>query len=337
MHERLVEQLLDVQRFIYVLHELLWRVCACGRSTTLATILPRWRSTWWMGSKNDCWCASSFMFHVAFRYLQLVLTQTERKACQQNPAGFSVSMIHTSWIHNSFDSHCLFGQDARSCSFCRMSYAVCRRALLTVLWLIPVLWLDRLSQFVGEHVARDLFAFLVSYLQVHRKGSTRAFPPHHPAIPVDYQFIGQPVLIGGTMGTCRWLHFIFCTILVHVHVHVWNVYFMEIHVRNFRHKEKVQQFIQYGPDHFGFANKPIISMVGINIFSLDTMHVHVWCGVFLSYVLTGTEKGMQETFGSTCHGAGRARRFDFILYMLLQHSVKISGGSAMCWGAYSCL
>jgi tRNA-splicing ligase RtcB len=33
-------------------------------------------------------------------------------------------------------------------------------------------------------------------LLVHRKGSTRAFPPHHPLIPVDYQFIGQPVLIG---------------------------------------------------------------------------------------------------------------------------------------------
>ena len=38
-------------------------------------------------------------------------------------------------------------------------------------------------------------------LLVHRKGATRAFPPHHPLIPVDYQLIGQPVLIGGTMGT----------------------------------------------------------------------------------------------------------------------------------------
>lgn len=56
------------------------------------------------------------------------------------------------------------------------------------------------------------------------QGATRAFPPHHPLIPVDYQLTGQPVLIGGTMGTC-------------------------------------------------------------------------------SYVLTGTEVGMQETFGSTCHGA----------------------------------
>jgi tRNA-splicing ligase RtcB (3'-phosphate/5'-hydroxy nucleic acid ligase) len=25
-----------------------------------------------------------------------------------------------------------------------------------------------------------------------------------------------------------------------------------------------------------------------------------------SYILTGTERGMTETFGSTCHGAGRA-------------------------------
>jgi tRNA-splicing ligase RtcB len=64
-------------------------------------------------------------------------------------------------------------------------------------------------------------------LLVHRKGSTRAFPPHHPNIPKVYQSIGQPVLIGGTMGTC-------------------------------------------------------------------------------SYVLVGTDKGMTETFGSTCHGAGRA-------------------------------
>lgn len=62
---------------------------------------------------------------------------------------------------------------------------------------------------------------------VHRKGSTRAFPPHHPLIPVDYQLTGQPVLIGGTMGTC-------------------------------------------------------------------------------SYVLTGTDEGMRSSFGSTCHGAGRA-------------------------------
>ncbi|MEN3009872.1 MAG: RtcB family protein [Candidatus Bipolaricaulaceae bacterium] len=61
---------------------------------------------------------------------------------------------------------------------------------------------------------------------VHRKGATRAFPPGHPAVPKDYQEIGQPVLVPGDMGT-------------------------------------------------------------------------------LSYILVGTERAMKETFGSTCHGAGR--------------------------------
>lgn len=42
-------------------------------------------------------------------------------------------------------------------------------------------------------------------LLVHRKGATRAFPPHHPLTPVDYQFTGQPVLVGGTMGTCSYV------------------------------------------------------------------------------------------------------------------------------------
>ncbi|EDV29731.1 uncharacterized protein TRIADDRAFT_18395 [Trichoplax adhaerens] len=76
---------------------------------------------------------------------------------------------------------------------------------------------------IEEHVVNGK----LSTLLVHRKGSTRAFPPHHPLIPVDYQLTGQPVLIGGTMGTC-------------------------------------------------------------------------------SFVMTGTSQGMSETYGTTCHGAGRA-------------------------------
>ncbi len=63
-------------------------------------------------------------------------------------------------------------------------------------------------------------------LCVHRKGATRAFPPHHPQVPSDFQEIGQPVLIPGDMGR-------------------------------------------------------------------------------YSYVLLGTAQAMAETFGSTCHGAGR--------------------------------
>lgn len=38
-------------------------------------------------------------------------------------------------------------------------------------------------------------------LYVHRKGATRAFGPGHPDLPAPYRAIGQPVIIGGTMGT----------------------------------------------------------------------------------------------------------------------------------------
>jgi len=64
-------------------------------------------------------------------------------------------------------------------------------------------------------------------LYVHRKGATRAFGPGHPSLPEDLRAVGQPVLIGGTMGTA-------------------------------------------------------------------------------SYILAGTETGMELSFGSCCHGAGRA-------------------------------
>jgi tRNA-splicing ligase RtcB len=38
-------------------------------------------------------------------------------------------------------------------------------------------------------------------LHVHRKGATRAFGPGHPNLPEAFRSIGQPVLIGGSMGT----------------------------------------------------------------------------------------------------------------------------------------
>ncbi|RLE38840.1 hypothetical protein DRJ17_02695 [Candidatus Woesearchaeota archaeon] len=66
----------------------------------------------------------------------------------------------------------------------------------------------------------------VMQLCVMRKGATRAFGPGREEIPEKYMKIGQPVLIGGTMGT-------------------------------------------------------------------------------YSYILHGTAQGMNETFGSACHGAGR--------------------------------
>lgn len=38
-------------------------------------------------------------------------------------------------------------------------------------------------------------------LLVHRKGATRAFGPYHPDIPEKYKEIGQPIIVGGSMGT----------------------------------------------------------------------------------------------------------------------------------------
>jgi len=42
-------------------------------------------------------------------------------------------------------------------------------------------------------------------LFVHRKGATRAFGPGHPDVPHSLRAVGQPVLIGGTMGTASYV------------------------------------------------------------------------------------------------------------------------------------
>lgn len=42
-------------------------------------------------------------------------------------------------------------------------------------------------------------------LYVHRKGATRAFGPRHPDLPESLRRAGQPVLIGGTMGTASYI------------------------------------------------------------------------------------------------------------------------------------
>jgi tRNA-splicing ligase RtcB len=42
-------------------------------------------------------------------------------------------------------------------------------------------------------------------LFVHRKGATRAFGPGHISVPDPLQQVGQPVLIGGTMGTASYI------------------------------------------------------------------------------------------------------------------------------------
>lgn len=42
-------------------------------------------------------------------------------------------------------------------------------------------------------------------LYVHRKGATRAFGPNHQDIPLELRAVGQPVMIGGSMGTASYI------------------------------------------------------------------------------------------------------------------------------------
>ena len=42
-------------------------------------------------------------------------------------------------------------------------------------------------------------------LYVHRKGATRALGPGHPELSARYRAVGQPVLVGGTMGTSSYI------------------------------------------------------------------------------------------------------------------------------------
>jgi tRNA-splicing ligase RtcB len=54
---------------------------------------------------------------------------------------------------------------------------------------------------VEEHRVGDR----VRKLYVHRKGATRAFGPGHADVPAPLRDAGQPVLIGGTMGTASYV------------------------------------------------------------------------------------------------------------------------------------
>jgi tRNA-splicing ligase RtcB len=55
----------------------------------------------------------------------------------------------------------------------------------------------KVEQHVVDGHAKRLF--------VHRKGATRAFGPGHPDLPPALRATGQPVLIGGTMGTASYI------------------------------------------------------------------------------------------------------------------------------------
>jgi tRNA-splicing ligase RtcB (3'-phosphate/5'-hydroxy nucleic acid ligase) len=55
----------------------------------------------------------------------------------------------------------------------------------------------KVERHIVEGKRRNLF--------VHRKGATRAFGPLHEGLPEALREAGQPVLIGGSMGTCSYI------------------------------------------------------------------------------------------------------------------------------------
>jgi tRNA-splicing ligase RtcB len=66
----------------------------------------------------------------------------------------------------------------------------------------------RLLYDVGHNTAkfeRHTVAGQEKLLLVHRKGATRAFAAGSADIPAAYRGVGQPVLVGGTMGTCSYV------------------------------------------------------------------------------------------------------------------------------------
>jgi tRNA-splicing ligase RtcB len=77
---------------------------------------------------------------------------------------------------------------------------------------------EAISQVLGREVARrtrqvyDVAHNVAKFerydgrlLCVHRKGATRAFPPGSDELPAEYQGVGQPVFIPGSMGTCSFV------------------------------------------------------------------------------------------------------------------------------------
>lgn len=101
-------------------------------------------------------------------------------ACAVNYA-FANRQAITHWVRQSFQE--VFKQDPESLGL-RLLYDVAHN--------IAKIEVHRVN---GE--ARKVW--------VHRKGATRAFPPGHPEIPADYQSVGQPVIIPGSMGTSSWV------------------------------------------------------------------------------------------------------------------------------------
>lgn len=97
------------------------------------------------------------------------------------------------------------GQRYFAAMACGANFAWANRQTIT--WHVRNAW----QKIMGDRELRLLYdvahniAKREGDLLVHRKGATRAFPPHHPELPEAYQKTGQPVIIPGSMGTASYI------------------------------------------------------------------------------------------------------------------------------------
>lgn len=97
------------------------------------------------------------------------------------------------------------GQRYFAAMACGANFAWANRQMIT--WHVRNAW----QRIIGDRDLRLLYdvahniAKKEGDLLVHRKGATRAFPPHHPELPEVYKETGQPVIIPGSMGTASYV------------------------------------------------------------------------------------------------------------------------------------
>lgn len=106
------------------------------------------------------------------------------------------------------------GQRGLAASACAANYAWANRQMIT--HFVRKAWrsifgektsLRLLYDVAHNIIKREKYVIGGKEVEVamHRKGSTRAFPPGHPEIPERYRLVGQPVLIPGSMGTSSYI------------------------------------------------------------------------------------------------------------------------------------
>ena len=124
------------------------------------------------------------------------------KACEK----YHIDLPHPELASAPLDSP--EGQDYLAAMACAANFAFNNRQLITY-WVrrvfehhfgtlqMPLLYdvCHNIAKF--EELPRNHHTEI---LCVHRKGATRAYPPHHPKTPFRYRSVGQPILIPGDMG-----------------------------------------------------------------------------------------------------------------------------------------